>query len=331
MKNRLRSKAIVSLACLIGIVTLAIAGFGLIENLINKTESHAGGNDSHTDSADGARIYYDSAWHIPRENIETILFMGVDKFADDANGRTDSEQADFLAVLILDKESDTMQILHLNRDTMTNIPMTDIAGVEYGTTFGQLALAHTYGSNEQARCRNTIKAVQELLYGVEIDHYVSVTMDALAILNDSVGGVTVQIPEDMTAVDPAFRKDAIVTLRGAQALSFVRARGALEDSSNLSRMERQRQYIYALFEAVAASENNDENKVDALLKLNEHMASDYTIDQMNSLGERLKEYAEIAICSLPGEAVKGAEFMEYHIDEAAAQALVVELFYEVDA
>ena len=42
---------------------------------------------------------------------------------------------------------------------------------------GQLALAHTYGSGEEDSCENTVLAVENLLYGVGIDHYVSLTMD----------------------------------------------------------------------------------------------------------------------------------------------------------
>ena len=330
MKNRMRSKAVALCVCLIGVVFSSIAVFGLIEQLVNKTESRINEAVSDENSAEGERIYYNSAWYIPREDFETVLFMGIDKSADSSVGNADSEQADFFALLLLNKASKEFSILHLNRDTMTDIPMTDIMGIEYGTTYGQLALAHTYGSNEQARCRNTVKAVQNLLYGVKINHYISATMDAVAILNDSVGGVTIQIPEDMTAVDPAFQKDAVVTLRGAQALSFVRARGALEDSSNLNRMERQRQYIGALFEAFTSREEKKENSVDVMLRLNEYMASDYTIDQLTSLSETLREYTYTGIRSLAGKAVKGTEFMEYHIDETEAQAVVIELFYEID-
>ena len=58
------------------------------------------------------------------------------------------------------------------------------------------------------------------------------------------------------------------------------------------------------------------------------MVSDCTINQLNQLTEQLGEYAYDGILTLEGEAIQGAEYMEYIIDEAAAQKTVVELFYE---
>ena len=88
---------------------------------------------------------------------------------------------DFLALLLIEKEAERFRILHLNRDTMTDIPMVDAAGIVNGSFRGQLALAHAYGSHDGSRCRNTVRAVENLLYGIEIDHYLSLTMDAVAI------------------------------------------------------------------------------------------------------------------------------------------------------
>ena len=53
----------------------------------------------------------------------------------------------------------------------------------------------------QDSCRYQAKAVSNLLYGVSIDHFCSVTMDAVAVINDAVGGVSVQVMDDMTMVD----------------------------------------------------------------------------------------------------------------------------------
>lgn len=84
----------------------------------------------------------------------------------------------------MDKENGTCQVLQLNRDTMTQIESYGVAGESAGTYEGQLALAHTYGSGGQDSCRYQAKAVSNLLYGVSVDHFCSVTMDAVAVIND---------------------------------------------------------------------------------------------------------------------------------------------------
>lgn len=73
--------------------------------------------------------------------------------------------------------------------------------------------------------------------------YVALNMNAVAMINDAVGGVTVTVPEDMTQVDPSFAEGAAVTLTGDQALKFTRYRDTEKDFSNNSRMERQKQYL----------------------------------------------------------------------------------------
>ena len=37
---------------------------------------------------------------------------------------------------------------------------------------------------------------------MKIDHYMTLTMDAVGILNDLAGGVTLEVLDDMTELDP---------------------------------------------------------------------------------------------------------------------------------
>ena len=327
MKNRFYKKEIIILICFVGILALVVV-LGLIAKMDDKAGNNPFTDDefSYSDYA-GDQIYYESEWYVPNDSIESILILGIDKKEGGSNDRQNSEQADFLALVVMNKDDETYQILHLNRDTMTDIPQTDAFGEVYGYVEGQLTLAHTYGNDDKIRCRNTMNTVEKLLYGVNIDHYLSLTMDAVAILNDSIGGVTVQLMDDFTELDESFVKDAVVTLKGEQALAYVQARGSLEDNTNLHRMERQQQYIAALIEKLSGYDF--ENTVDTMMEVNEYLVSDCTVDQLSRLIERLGSYTYEGTVSPEGEALKGAEFMEYHVDDQALQALVVEMFYEL--
>ena len=110
-----------------------------------------------------------------------------------------------------------------------------------------MALAHTYGSGGSDSCLNAVKAVSRLLGGVKIDHYMTLTMDGVGKINNLVGGVTVTMLEDFSELDPAMKKGETVTLKGEQALLYVRTRQGIGDQSNLSRMERQRQYLESFY------------------------------------------------------------------------------------
>ena len=327
MKNRIYVKGIAMVFCLIGITALMIAGFGLAEYVMDRAENNRTSDEAFSYSEyNGKQIYYESVRYIPNDAVESLLILGIDKKADGTEKRQNSEQADFLAVVVMNREEESYTILYLNRDTMTEIPETDAFGEIYGHRMGQLALAHTYGKEEKVRCRNTVNTVENLLYGIDIDHYLSMTMDAIPILNDSVGGVTVSLMDDFTDLDETYVKDAVVTLWGEQALTYVQARGELKDNTNLHRMERQKQYISALLDKLGSYDS--EYMTDAMMKVTEYLVSDCTIDQLSKRMERMGNYTCEGTVSLEGEAVRGTDYMEYHMDEQAAQALVVKLFYK---
>lgn len=336
MKFRVDVRVLKGAAAILAAVLVLLAGMLLLQRWENAQDApvSSSGEASSVEAGapvDGREItYYNGTAYARREDLETVLLLGVDKFEGETpEGYINNQQADFLLLLVMDKQHETCTPIQLNRDTMTQIQILGVTGEPAGTFTGQLALAHTYGSGEEDSCENTVLAVENLLYGVGIDHYVSLTMDGVALLNDLVGGVTVEVLDDFSGIDDSLVQGETVTLQGQQALTYVRSRGGLEDSSNLRRMERQRQYLSALQQQLkAAVQQEDGFTLDALLQLNEYMVSDCTVDQLSDLGNSLAAYQVSDILTTPGDAQEGEEFMEFTVDEDALQQLVMEVFYE---
>ena len=278
-----------------------------------------------------ALIFYHGAWYRPRSGLETVLAIGVGAAVDDELRREGKyEQSDFLLLLVADQQNKRCTAVHINRDAMTEIRVLDDDTNEFlGTVNRQLSLAHAYGNRPEARCRNTVAAVSGLLYGIKIDHYLSLTMDGVVILNDLAGGVTLEVMDDLTELDPALKQGETVTLRGRQALTYVQARRGLDNPSSIRRMERQRQYLEALQGRLLSLRDADEHfTTSALLKLNEYMVSDCSVEQLSDLADTLEEVGVTEYRTLEGESVEGEKYMEYYVDEGKARELVMELFYE---
>lgn len=324
MRNRKRVKAIVPILLLLVLAVSLLVIFGLVEKIFDRMTVPPA-SLAYSDSGE-QRVLYNDAWYLMDDRVETLLVLGIDSLEMPDGTGGDSDQADFIALLVIDRGRETFRILHINRDTMTDIQQLDAEDQSFDTFNAQLALAHTYGSEGKIKCRNTVDAVENLLYGIDIDHYLSMTMDVVPILNDSIGGVTVSLTEDLPALGEDFVKDAQITLHGEQALSFVRWRSDAAESSNLERMERQRQYIGALFDRYTALD--PDSTLETMMKVNAHLVSDCTVDQITNLLERLQKYTYEGVLTLAGEAVKTDVYVEYHIDETAAQATVIDLFYK---
>lgn len=321
-KNTLRT--VVILLCLL---LLGFSIFKLLSLWEFRYESDP--SDGKEAAADGSR-YFDGIRYVQNDDIKTVLFIGVDKY--EAQTHTDSynndQQADFLMLLLVDEKAKSCTALHLNRDTMADIRILGVRGENAGTFKGQLALSHTYGSGKKDSCRNTVKAVSDLLYGARIDHYIAFTFDAVAKVNDLVGGVTVTVPDDLTPASPEWVKGATLTLKGDEALKYVRARSGLKDSSNTRRMERQRQYLSGLQKSVrSAAESGDISPEKVLKTISDYMVSECTADQLSRLYERWENYEDKGFITIAGEAKKGEKFMEFYADEKSLKQLAIELFY----
>lgn len=276
-------------------------------------------------------VEYAGDYYVPRKNLQSVLIMGLDKYEREETtiGYTNKMQADFLLLAVIDKDAKTCELLHLNRDTMTEIRRLGIGGGETGTFTGQLALAHTYGSGGSDSCLNAVKAVSKLLGGVKIDHYMTLTMDAVAKINDLVGGVTVTMLEDFTEIDPAMVKGQEVTLKGENALAYVRFRKGIGDQSNLSRMERQRQYLEAFYGKLMETNKKVSGFLSStLLKVNDDFVSDCTVNQLEALSNLLELCTVAPIRTIEGKAIQGEEFMEFYADADSIQENVMALFYE---
>lgn len=273
-------------------------------------------------------ITRDGVAYFPRTDITTLMVLGIDQYGPvEASGSYNNHgDADMVMLLIFDEAAKQCNILYLNRDTMVEMPVLGIGGKKAGTFYGQLALSHTYGTGLEDSCINTKETVSAFLGGVTIDHYVSMNMDAISILNDAVGGVTVTVVDDFSEVDSTIPKGQ-VTLHGEQAVSFVRTRKDVGDQLNLSRIQRQKAYVSGFAEAFKArQEQNSDFFISAYEDVSPYIVSDCSVNVISGMTKRYSDYEIGEIVTPEGENVLN-EYYEFHVDEENLDEIVLRLFY----
>lgn len=308
---------------LILVLVMIISGLQILELTSFSDEQPQGGEIvSKTITRDGVDYY-------PRQDITVVMVLGIDEFGpvQDSGSYNNPGAADMIALLIFDDTQDTCNVLCLNRDTMLEMPVLGINGRPAGTYYGQLALAHTYGSGLKDSCENTRKTVSDFLYGIRIDYYVSMNMDAIGILNDAVGGVTVTVTDDFSNVDPTI-KEGEITLYGDQAINFVRTRGGVGDQLNVSRIRRQKEYINGFLEAFREQNSADSQIIlDAYEQVSPYIVTDCSGTTMSNLISRYADHRLEELYLPEGENVQGEEYYEFYVDEEKLDALILKLFY----
>lgn len=311
--------AIISLA----LVFLIVAGL----LILREWEKNSGQFPEH--EVMDQTLVHDGVEYVLKENLETFLVIGLDKFDGDlvADSYNNNEQADFLMLLVFDNDAQKCTAIHINRDTMAEISVLGVAGDKIDTVTKQIALAHTYG-NDDVSCRNTADSVSSVLLGMRVNHYISLTMDAVAIVNDLVGGVEVEVLDDFSSIDPTLVQGERVVLTGEQALTYVQSRYGLDDSTNNNRMKRQRQYVQALYDQFDERvEDEEELIVDITLEIADYMVSDRSVTQLQTLAEKFDDYDFQGVKAIEGESVLGDAYMEFYPDQTAVKELVIHTFY----
>ena len=329
-QKRKQLKLCLSLAAIVLVLIAGMIAAHLVEDRMSVKVENAGEQlTAHTKEENTAQVFMNGQWYEKR-NVETLLVMGIDNFGSIASSSSynNPNQADFLVLFVTDKDTGKNAAIHINRDTMTDITILGVTGETVGTRYAQMALSYNYGSGKNDSCRNTANAVSRLLYGVPVDRYIAVTMDAVPILNDWAGGVEIEVLHDFSPVSDVLVKGEKIKLHGDMALTYVRTRSGLEDSSNLTRMERQRQYAAQWHDAAKGKLGDEEAIADLVLQMSDHHYSDCSIDELAYYAEKLGEADDINVQQLPGEAIRGEQFMEYYVDDEQVQQIVLDLFYK---
>lgn len=266
--------------------------------------------------------------YYPRQDITVVLAMGIDQYGvvEASDSYNNPGDADMVMLMIFDETNEKCDVLYLNRDTMLEMPVLGIGGKQAGTYYGQLALAHTYGSGLEDSCENVVNTLTDFLPGVTIDYYVSMNMDAISILNDAVGGVTVTVEDDFSDVDPTITMGEM-TLQGEQAISFVRTRKDVGDQLNISRMERQKEYVEGFMDALRAKAADSEWFLNTYEAVSPYLVSDCSANVLAGMMERYSDYALGQVVTPEGENVLGESYYEFYVNVESLDSLLLELFY----
>lgn len=339
-KKENRNKPFIAAVVIIIIACAVFAGFHLYRAVKGRTDggSMAEGDAKgllNMDTANGM-IEMDGKMYRRNTAVRAILCIGVDTQGEmefyQASGV--AGQADGVFLVAQDMTRDTVKILMIPRDTMTEITLFDLMGNELGKKVQHLTLSFAYGDGREKSCELLRDAVSDLLLGLKIDGYLAMNTSSISMLNDEIGGVEVTIHDSgLETRDPALTKGSTVLLKGEQAELFVRYRDITQAQTAISRMDRQKQYMQGYLETIKKAAAKDNNLITRLMdSVQEHMVTNMAKDQYMDMGLAVlnsqQTIGDEDFITLPGEGIETEQFDEYHPDPEGLKRTVVELFYK---
>lgn len=302
MRIKKKSFMIAIIAALI-FCMLLFGGFATIRSL-GKTRLQKKG-----DTPSGP-VKYQNKLYEYNENILTFLVMGIDngketfepwetEIEDIGNG-----QADALFLAVLNMEDNSIKVIGINRNTMTDIYDCDNTDGPVPTFFSQIALQHAYGKDRKTGCEYQLKVVRDLFY---------------------------KVLEDITLHDASLIKGNHVHLMGESAYWYIKYRDIDQFASVDMRTKRQAQYLNGFIDA--AKQSVKENPYVALQlykKISPQTDTNISTAEIVYLASVLPKcrFEENSFYSIPGETVMGETYEEFYPDDDALLTLILNVFYE---
>jgi len=229
---------------LIGSLAGNITAVDISENVSSNTGSGDAGSLSQTDT--------DTGTYQPLN----IALIGSDTRSGDGNSGAHLGNANQFG----GGRSDTVILLHISgdrksaigvsipRDTMITLPQCKNKGKSVGGYEARFNVAYEIGG---PGC--TIKALEQIS-GLPINNFLEVDFGGFKNIVDAVGGVDVCLATDVNDKKSGLKLTAgNHTIKGDEALAFVRVRHGISDGSDTSRIRRQQAFISSLMRKVLSS------------------------------------------------------------------------------
>lgn len=312
-------------ACMLLVLVLVILYSGL--RILESTVLHR--PEEPAEQVSTKTILRDGVEYFPRQDITVMLVLGIDQYGpvEASNYYRNNGAADSIMLLVFDETNKDCTVLYLNRDTMLDMDVLGVRGEYAGTTYGQLALAHTYGTGMEDSCENVKSTLMNFMHGLTIDYYVAMNMDAIPILNDAVGGVTVYVKDDFSAVNPLITMGEL-TLQGDQVIDYVRTRKDVGDQKNITRMERQKEYVDGFLKALMEKEQeNVEFAVSLYEQIAPYIVTDCSVNALSGMLDRYAEFTLKEVVTPAGENIIEDGHYAFYVDEEKLDELIVQIFY----
>ena len=279
-------------------------------------------------------VKYNGQIYAYNEDILTFLVMGIDKNRDvkEVEEGTNGGQADALFLVVLNPHDNSLSVIGINRNTMTDISVYDDNGAYVNTIKAQIAVQHGFGNGVEESCEYQVNAVQHLFYEMPVHGYAAINMSAIGPLTDMVGGVDVVALEDVKSGNSTVIKEGEeVHLEGDLAFAYIHNRDTKEFGSADHRLERQKQFITTYLQKVKQKTKEDIGfPISVYQSIAPQTVTSLTVDEMTYLVSIAKDYSfdENYLYTLKGETKQGDVFEEFYVDETDLFELILKVFYE---
>lgn len=216
----------------------------------------------------------------------TVLCLGFDE---------DRSNSDVIMVFQFDINNDKINVLQIPRDCF----VPDYTNSENG----KINSVYTLGDENLSNIQRIVNAVREN-FGIPIDRYITTGCDDIVDMVDLIGGIPVDLPEQVIYSYDKVLYPGEQVLNGEQAELFVRARAGYIEG-DIGRVKAQRIFLAACMEKALNMGPIEVTKFLSEVYNKGYIATDLSLQEMSILSDfgGSIDLDDVTVNMVPGEAV----------------------------
>lgn len=260
----MRKKTIILTLIIIFVIILSIFGYNSYNSFKNPTSAFLNikmpNSPKNTDKTKKSNSEFSS------EKIY-LAFLGLD-MTDERIKTIGNFRTDTIGIFSIDLKTKKVNLLSIPRDTYVQIPGRK--------GYDKINAAYPYGGMGKSGYELSLKTISNFL-GVNVNYYISIDMQNIPQIVDAVGGIPINVEEDMHTHGANLNKGYQI-LDGKKAEEYVRWR--YDPMGDINRVKRQQQFLLAFLKQLKANKND----VSSYIKLYDSFKGDiYTNLNFNQI------------------------------------------------
>ena len=284
------------------------------------------------------RVWQNETWRY-NEDLINILLLGIDKRGllrqETIPGNYEAGQADAVYLVSLDEKARTVKVIMLPRNMMVPLEKYDENGEVCESFVNQLCLQYPFSGGGEAGLLKMKEKVSGVLGGIPIHGCFASAISAAGLFVDAMGGVEVELPEDLLGLNPAYKRGEIVHLNGHEAYAYLHYRDTTVLGSPVMRLDRQKAFLLDVLREFRKTPGQASLIAENLNhRLKPYISTDLTPEEVLFLVGSLMNIPLEEGCFYKPEGESrlvindaGRRFDDFYVDEESLEEIVIRVFY----
>lgn len=307
-RSRRRQNPAKTLALLVLVVLVLVGAFVGLHKL-EQSRYHQERGETSEYFYEDTQIEVEGVEYKSKRDLTSVLLEGVSG-SDDS-----SRKVEMLILFLIDHKQQAIRWMQIDPDTVT----------ADGTLLRDAMPAEGDGKERGKAVMETV----ETLLGARIELYLTLDLDRIGVLNQSLGGITLTVGADYSQYDSAMTQGATLVLSDAQAELYLNPSVQLPGDTCEARMQRQQEFMLAALHALESAARADSSVLNSFYDdLGQIMFTNVRPARMVNEAARARSYEIRRPELLPGtESVDANGEKRFTPDMEAIQAWALDSFY----